>query len=421
MRSISPALLIRRAARITASPSTSRACGKVAMNNCSNRGVRPSTPIRSASERPGMAATVPMMFAGFQLIGYRHAGEISAGTPKSVTLIRWTAPVSRTTTQPGANGRVPDSQRRVASDTNRALPSRPSTSTSTSCLAISASARASPSATRSPVAGAQPFVPVVGYRDDLLGPEARLAVVPHDRLEHQHHARCQHERVVEVVAEVGPDEGHLGAVRADAVGEVQVREPRATPLVPACGAHEVPGGRARLEDVETAIDDLAPAHRLVAMARLGPAYDEGATKVGRVSLVLDAGVDPDHVARRELPVGRRRREHDVTGGGVMTVRDAVRHDLPDGVHRVRGRTQLEDAAQKGTRLLGPADAGRDEWLDREHGFLVERLGTANALELVGRLDDLARAQERRRVRDLASVQRGMHRHRVLVERGRPVR
>src|SRR5207253_297584 len=165
----------------------------------------------------GMAATAPMMFSGFQLIGYRRAGGISAGTPKSVTLIRWTAPVSRTTTQPGANGRVPASQRRVAPDTNRALPSRPSTSTSTS------------------------------------------------------------------------------------------RRAR--------GPHEVAGGRARFEHVEAAVDDLTPPCALVAMAALGAADDKRAAEVGRVALVVDAGVDPDHVAGRERPVGCGRREHDIAGDG----------------------------------------------------------------------------------------------------------
>ena len=107
MRSTSAALFTRRAARMTASPSASCAFGNVAVNSCSNSGVRPSTPIRCAPDTPGMAATAPMMSAGFQLIGYKRSGGISAGTPKSVTLSRWTAPVSRTTTQPGANGRVP--------------------------------------------------------------------------------------------------------------------------------------------------------------------------------------------------------------------------------------------------------------------------------------------------------------------------
>ena len=41
---------------------------------------------------------------------------------------------------------------------------------------------------------------------------------------------------------------------------------------------------------------------------------------------------------------------------------------------------------------------------------------ANALELVCGLGDLARAEDHRRVGDLAPAQRGVHRHRVLVER-----
>jgi hypothetical protein len=86
-----------------------------------------------------------------------------------------------------------------------------------------------------------------------------------------------------------------------------VREPRPTPVVRRCGAHEVPGGRTRLEDVEVAVDDRAPARSLVVMACLGPADDERATEVGCVALVVDARVDPN-VARRERLVGGRRQK-----------------------------------------------------------------------------------------------------------------
>src|SRR5262249_23115681 len=204
------------------------------------------------------AATDSTMFTGFQLIGYNRSGGTSAGTPASVTLIRCTARVARTTTQPGANGRVPASQRRVTPATNRALPSRPSARTSTSRRAISSSVRTSPSATRASVAGAEVLVTVLGDGDDLLGTEPGIAVLPHDRLEHQHHPRRHDEPVVELSAQVGPDQRHLRAVRADPMGQVQVREPRAARLAGLCGPGQVAGGRTRLQHVEAAVDDLAP-------------------------------------------------------------------------------------------------------------------------------------------------------------------
>src|SRR5260370_12611219 len=58
----------------------------------------------------------------------------------------------------------------------------------------------------------EPFVAVVGDGEDLLGTEAAVAVLPDHRLEDQDHAGCEHDPLVEVVAEVGPDERHPGAV-----------------------------------------------------------------------------------------------------------------------------------------------------------------------------------------------------------------
>jgi hypothetical protein len=56
------------------------------------------------------------------------------------------------------------------------------------------------------------------------------AVVPNHRFEHEHHPRREHERLVEVVAEVRTDERHLRAVGADAVREIEVGQPGAAAL-----------------------------------------------------------------------------------------------------------------------------------------------------------------------------------------------
>ena len=94
-------------------------------------GVIESTPMRAAVGTPGIAASAPMRFIGFQLIGNRLlAGVTSGGTPSSVFERRCTLAGSRTTTHPGANARVPDTQRLSAPVTQRALPGRPSISTS---------------------------------------------------------------------------------------------------------------------------------------------------------------------------------------------------------------------------------------------------------------------------------------------------
>ena len=80
-------------------------------------GDMPSTPIRRASARPGMAARLAITVAPFHVIPNSQARSMSAGTPSSQVVSRCTAPVSPRTTQPGPKGRVPAVQRRVTSET----------------------------------------------------------------------------------------------------------------------------------------------------------------------------------------------------------------------------------------------------------------------------------------------------------------
>ena len=61
----------RRTVRTNDSPSMSCADGNVAPRSCSIMGVIESTPIRAAVDTPGIAASAPMRFMGFQLIGNR--------------------------------------------------------------------------------------------------------------------------------------------------------------------------------------------------------------------------------------------------------------------------------------------------------------------------------------------------------------
>src|SRR4051794_28966859 len=73
------------------------------------------------------------------------------------------------------------------------------------------------------------LVTVLGDEQALLGPVAAGAVLPDDRLQHQHHAGGEDERCVERLADVAADVRHLGAVDAETVAEVEVRHPRLLP------------------------------------------------------------------------------------------------------------------------------------------------------------------------------------------------
>src|SRR3954452_437464 len=61
---------------------------------------------------------------------------------------------------------------------------------------------------------------VLGDDEDLLGAVAAGAVLPDDRLQHEHHAGREHERGIEGLADVAADVWHLGAVDAEPVTEV---------------------------------------------------------------------------------------------------------------------------------------------------------------------------------------------------------
>src|SRR3954453_793700 len=67
---------------------------------------------------------------------------------------------------------------------------------------------------------------ILGDDEDLLGAVAAGAVLPHDRLEHEDHAGGEHERGVEDLTDVAADVGHLGAVDAEPMAQVEVRHPR---------------------------------------------------------------------------------------------------------------------------------------------------------------------------------------------------
>src|SRR3954451_7189677 len=58
---------------------------------------------------------------------------------------------------------------------------------------------------------------VLGDDEDLLRAVAAGAVLPDDRLQPQHPAGCQDELLVDGLADVAADEGHLGAVDAEPV------------------------------------------------------------------------------------------------------------------------------------------------------------------------------------------------------------
>src|SRR3546814_1963791 len=118
------------------------------------------------------------------------------------------------------------------------LATRPSTSRSRSWASIASKSRArlpSRSAGWSGVGSdAIGVVRVVGevhaavLRDDehVLGSVAAVALVPHDRFDHQDRAGLEDLASVVGVAQVGADVGRLGAVEPEAVAYVEVRHPR---------------------------------------------------------------------------------------------------------------------------------------------------------------------------------------------------
>ena len=106
----SSGVLIRRAARIASSPSTSSALGKASGSSLANDGVRASVPTRRAVEAPSMPLSTSMSVIGFHASPYRRSCGMSSGMPSSHVLFRWISPVDRTTVQIGPNGLVPATQ-----------------------------------------------------------------------------------------------------------------------------------------------------------------------------------------------------------------------------------------------------------------------------------------------------------------------
>src|ERR1700677_4481612 len=149
------------------------------------------------------------------------------------------APLARTSTHVGPNGRVPATHNCGAPVTYRTLACRPRTRTSRSCAAIWSSARCR-RPERSVRSSGRTSVPigvigVVGQSDPaFLGDHQHLfaavaagAVFPHHGLQDQHHPGLQNETLVELLPEIGPDHGYFGGVDADTVAQVEVRQPRA--------------------------------------------------------------------------------------------------------------------------------------------------------------------------------------------------
>src|SRR6201996_8831923 len=163
---------------------------------------------------------------------------MSSGTPSSQVLSKWIAPVSRTSTQDGPNGRVPATQSCGAPVTYRTLASRPSTRTSRSWATICSSARwrrpdrSVRSSGKTSVAirvigiVGQANPAFLGDHQDLFTAVTAGAVLPHNRLQHQHHPGLQDEVLVELLPEIGSDHGHFGGIDADTVTQVEVRQPR---------------------------------------------------------------------------------------------------------------------------------------------------------------------------------------------------
>ena len=84
----SSAVLIRRAARIASSPSTSSALGKAIGSSWAKTGDSASVPTRRAVAAPSMRCSTEMVFIGFHEMPYRFSCGMSSGTPSSQVLSR---------------------------------------------------------------------------------------------------------------------------------------------------------------------------------------------------------------------------------------------------------------------------------------------------------------------------------------------
>ena len=248
-----------------------RAFGNVAVNSCSNSGVRPSTPIRCAPETPGMPATAPMMFGGVpahrvQALGRDLGGHAEVGDAQQVdgSGLAHDDAARRERARPGEpearrlghepgvafapeHEHVDVPPRHLVERGERAPQPRGPRRASLS-RSYPSSVTATISSARKPALAVVPDRPARTPAPCPARARARRRTRRRGRCRRAASRRC----------------------RADAVGEVEVREPRPTPVVrrrrratrsPAVA----PGSRTSSD----AVDDLAPARALVALACVG--------------------------------------------------------------------------------------------------------------------------------------------------------
>src|SRR5207253_3269271 len=132
----------------------------------------------------------------------------------------------------------------------------------------------------------------------LLGAVAAVAVLPHDGLENEDGSRRQDDLALDLLPEVGAAERQLGGLGADAVGHVEVGEPRGSAVVGLAGGDsDVPRGGAGLDDLATGVDDVHIAAKLGALAGVGLDADTPRpSEVRRPPLEVDTRVVEEHVA-----------------------------------------------------------------------------------------------------------------------------
>src|SRR5258705_217067 len=244
--------------------------------------------------------------------------------PSSHVLFRWISPVDRTTVQIGPNGLVPATQSCGAPEKYRTLAWRPSTITARSCASIWASAllrrlilKARSSGRISSAIGGvgvvgQRHEAVFGDNGDLLASIAAGAVLPDHRLQNEHHPGREHEVVVELLAEIRSDHWHFSGIGADAVAEIEVRQPRLLPAVGGDrGPGQITGRRARLRHLQYRIEDVAPVPepvQLTGRRGLGDAPGPPRTRVPhRGALRQGTGGPPRGASRRSARRLRRLR------------------------------------------------------------------------------------------------------------------
>ena len=127
-------------------------------------------------------------------------------------------------------------------------------------------------------------------------------------------------------------------------------------------------------------------------------------------------IDPDDVTVPEEGVGAGQREGHPSVRRPRSGLEGRGHGLPDGVDAVGRGSELEYPAEEQSRQLILAHPGTEQVVDLDHRRFVDRLGGADARQLVDGLAQSGWPEDGRRREDLPVGQPASQRMGHVVER-----